>query len=78
MTLAELQALLHERGVAVCIGTVWRFFERRSKPDRSRVTYGGHIICYWTALTIFAAQMDKFGYHRNGRWSNLAISDKKL
>ena len=28
MTLAELQALLRERGVAVGIGTLWRFFER--------------------------------------------------
>lgn len=29
-------------------------------------------------LTIFAARMDKSGYHRNGRWSNLAISDKEI
>ncbi len=29
VTLAELQALLFERGVAVGIATVWRFFERR-------------------------------------------------
>ena len=28
VTLAELQALLFERGVAVGIGTVWRFFDR--------------------------------------------------
>ncbi len=29
VTLAELQALLFERGVAVGIATVWRFYERR-------------------------------------------------
>ncbi len=29
VTLGELQALLFERGVAVGIGTLWRFFERR-------------------------------------------------
>ncbi len=28
MTLGELQARLRERGVAVGIGTVWRFFDR--------------------------------------------------
>jgi transposase len=39
VTLAELQALLHERGVAVAIATVWRFFERRGfsfKKNRAR------------------------------------------
>ncbi len=39
VTLAELQALLHERGVAVGIGTVWRFFERHRisfKKNRAR------------------------------------------
>lgn len=29
ITLAELQALLKERGVAVGIGSLWRFFDRR-------------------------------------------------
>ena len=28
MTLAELQAQLHRRGLSVGIGTVWRFFQR--------------------------------------------------
>ncbi len=39
VTLAELQALLRERGVAVGIGTVWRFFERHGisfKKNRAR------------------------------------------
>ncbi len=39
MTLAELQALLRERGVAVGIGTLWRFFERHGisfKKNRTR------------------------------------------
>ncbi len=39
MTLAELQALLRERGVAVGIGTVWRFFDRHGisfKKNRAR------------------------------------------
>ncbi len=39
MTLAELQDLLRERGVAVGIGTLWRFFERRGisfKKNRAR------------------------------------------
>ena len=39
MTLAELQALLRERGVAVGIGTLWRFFERHGisfKKNRAR------------------------------------------
>ncbi len=39
VTLAELQALLRERGVAVGIGTLWRFFERRGisfKKNRAR------------------------------------------
>ena len=39
VTLAELQALLHERGVAVAIATVWRFFERHGisfKKNRAR------------------------------------------
>ena len=47
VTLAELQALLHERGVAVGIGTVWRFFDRhgislkkkpRTPPIRTGLT----------------------------------------
>ena len=29
MTLAELREHLRERGVAVAIGTLWRFFKRR-------------------------------------------------
>ena len=39
VTLAELQTLLHERGVTVGIATVWRFFERRGfsfKKNRAR------------------------------------------
>ena len=39
VTLAELQTLLFERGVAVGIGTLWRFFERRGisfKKNRAR------------------------------------------
>jgi transposase len=38
-TLAELQALLRRRGLAVGIGTVWRFFDRRGisfKKNRAR------------------------------------------
>lgn len=39
VTLAELQEKLRERGVAVGIGTVWRFFDRRDisfKKNRAR------------------------------------------
>ncbi len=39
VTLAELQAVLRERGVAVGITTLWRFFERRGisfKKNRAR------------------------------------------
>ncbi len=39
VTLAELQAMVFERGVAVGIGTVWRFFERHGisfKKNRAR------------------------------------------
>lgn len=39
VTLAELQALLRERDVAVGIGTLWRFFDRRGisfKKNRAR------------------------------------------
>ncbi len=39
VTLAELQALLRERGVAVGIGTMWRFFDRHGisfKKNRAR------------------------------------------
>ncbi len=39
VTLAELQVLVFERGVAVGIGTLWRFFERRGisfKKNRAR------------------------------------------
>ena len=39
VTLAELQALLRERGVPVGIGTLWRFFDRRDisfKKNRAR------------------------------------------
>ena len=39
VTLAELQAMLRERGVAVGIGTLWRFFDRRGisfKKNRAR------------------------------------------
>jgi len=39
VTLAELQALLRERGVAVGIGTMWRFFDRHRmsfKKNRAR------------------------------------------
>ena len=39
VTLAELQALLRERGVAVGIGTMWRFLDRHGisfKKNRAR------------------------------------------
>jgi transposase len=39
VTLAELQAELEERGLAVGIGTLWRFFDRHGisfKKNRSR------------------------------------------
>lgn len=39
VTLAELQALLRDRGVPVGIGTLWRFFDRRGisfKKNRTR------------------------------------------
>ncbi len=39
MTLAELQALLKERGLSVGSGTVWRFFDRHEisfKKNRAR------------------------------------------
>ena len=39
ITLAELQTMLRDRGVAVGIGTVWRFFDRRGisfKKNRAR------------------------------------------
>ena len=39
VTLTELQAMLRERGVAVGIGTVWRFFDRHGisfKKNRAR------------------------------------------
>jgi transposase len=39
VTLAELQAKLREHGVAVGIGTLWRFFDRRGisfKKNRAR------------------------------------------
>ena len=39
VTLAELQALLRDRGMAVGIGTLWRFFDRRGisfKKNRAR------------------------------------------
>jgi transposase len=39
VTLAELQAMLRERGVSVGIGTLWRFFDRREisfKKNRAR------------------------------------------
>lgn len=39
ITLAELQTMLQDRGVAVGIGTVWRFFDRRGisfKKNRAR------------------------------------------
>jgi transposase len=39
ITLAELQAMLRERGLAVGIGTLWRFFDRRDisfKKNRAR------------------------------------------
>ena len=43
ITLAELQALLAERGVAVGIGTLWRFFDRHQvtlKKNRARSRAG--------------------------------------
>jgi transposase len=39
VTLAELQAVLRERGLPVGIGTLWRFFDRRGisfKKNRAR------------------------------------------
>jgi transposase len=39
VTLTELQTMLRDRGVAVGIGTVWRFFDRRGisfKKNRAR------------------------------------------
>jgi transposase len=39
VTLAELQAMLRDRGVSVGIGTLWRFFDRRGisfKKNRAR------------------------------------------
>jgi transposase len=39
VTLEELQAMLRERGIAVGIGTVWRFFDRHGisfKKNRAR------------------------------------------
>jgi transposase len=36
ITLAELQARLKERGVAVAIGTLWRFFKRRKITRKKR------------------------------------------
>ena len=39
VTLAELQAMLRERGVSVGTGTVWRFFDRHGisfKKNRAR------------------------------------------
>lgn len=39
VTLAELQAMLRDRGVPVGIGTLWRFFDRRGisfKKNRAR------------------------------------------
>ena len=39
ITLAELQTMLRERGLAVGIGTLWRFFDRRDisfKKNRAR------------------------------------------
>lgn len=38
VTLAELQALLFERGVAVGIATLWRFFERRGISFKKKRT----------------------------------------
>ena len=34
ITLAELQGQLRESGVAVAIGTLWRFFKRRKIPRK--------------------------------------------
>ena len=36
MTLAELREQLKERGVAVAIGTLWRFFKRRRITRKKR------------------------------------------
>ena len=43
MTLAEVQALLGRRGLAVGLGTVWRFFDRHGmtfKKNRARCRTG--------------------------------------
>ena len=36
ITLSELRAQLKERGVAVAIGTLWRFFKRRKITRKTR------------------------------------------
>ena len=36
ITLAELQALLADRGTSVAIGTLWRFFDRRGITRKKR------------------------------------------
>ena len=36
ITLAELQERLRQRGVAVAIGTLWRFFKRRKITRKKR------------------------------------------
>jgi transposase len=36
ITLAELRERLRERGVAVAIGTLWRFFKRRKITRKKR------------------------------------------
>jgi transposase len=36
ITLAELQALLADRGIQVALGTVWRFFKRRGITRKKR------------------------------------------
>jgi transposase len=36
ITLAELRETLNERGVAVAIGTLWRFFKRRNITRKKR------------------------------------------
>ena len=36
ITLAELQALLADRGTQVALGTIWRFFDRRGITRKKR------------------------------------------
>ena len=47
ITLAELREGLKERGVAVAIGTLWRFFKRRKITRKKR--RGSYSVCCWSS-----------------------------